>query len=82
MDRDLSRKLTQLILILAAALALAIQPGFGQNNGNTGTGKPTVCKPSQTRCTTNDARWLAAARNADRRAADIRTNGLKPKGKK
>jgi hypothetical protein len=34
MKRQRRRKLARLILVVVAALAFVIYPGFGQNNGN------------------------------------------------
>lgn len=39
-----------------------------------------VCKPGQARCVTQDHKWLAAAKNADRRASNYRKNPGKAKG--
>ena len=61
----------------------------GQNGNNAGKeGKDgdwqrlsgIVCKPGQARCVTQDHRWLAAAKRADRRASTYRKSPSKSKG--
>lgn len=42
---------------------------------------PNACASGKAKCITTDMRWQAAARNADRRADQIRKNNGKAKGK-
>ncbi len=84
------------LLTAVLAVALGFAHAIAQNNGNgQGTGQgtikgngpssgnpqPSVCKPGEMLCIKSDDRWLAAIGAADRRAADIRKNGLKDKKK-
>jgi len=77
--------LARLVLILMA-LTWGFCAGYGQSsNGQAPASRPPGqtkgCVVGLKKCVGNDARWDAAIRNANRRAADMRAKGL-VKGKK
>jgi hypothetical protein len=82
------------LMLTASALILGASQGRAQSTATAQPqapalspmkkeqGPPPGCKNGQgMRCTTNDIRWQAAARNANRHGDDVRKNDGKDQGK-
>lgn len=84
------RKFTTILRLILVAIALSWTMATGtqaQNVGkikgngpSSGNPQPSVCKPGQMLCIKSDDRWAAAINNANRRAENIRKNGVPKKG--